>query len=70
MDFHGSPSHDRAARITRGADLVASQARCTFQEALALMNARAVYSHTSIEIVAIAILAGDIRFDREKPGHR
>ena len=62
MDLPRAPSQERAARITRGVDLVAAQARCTFQEALALMNARAVCSNTSIEVVAIAVLAGDIRF--------
>ena len=62
VDLQRAPSQDRALRIARGADLVAGQARCTFQEAIALMNARAVSSNTSIEIVAIAVLAGDIRF--------
>jgi hypothetical protein len=62
VDRQRAPSQESAARIIRGADLVAAQARCTFQEAVALMNVRAVSSNTSIEIVAIAVLAGDIRF--------
>jgi hypothetical protein len=62
VDLHSAPSQERAARITRGADVVAAQVGCTYREAVALMNARAVYSNTSIEIVAIAVLAGDIRF--------
>ncbi len=62
MELEHAPSQERSARIVRGADLVAAQVQCTFQEALALMNARAVYSNTSIEVVAIAVLVGDIRF--------
>jgi hypothetical protein len=57
-----APSQARAARIMRGAEAVAAQLPCTVREALALMNARAVRSNTSLEIVAIAILVGDIRF--------
>lgn len=66
MDLEHAPSQERAARIARGVDLVVAQAHCTFREALALMNARAVYSNTSIEIVAIAVQAGDIRFGERR----
>ncbi len=62
MNLRHAPSHDKAARISRGADLVAAQASCTFQEAIALMNARALSSGTSIELVANGVLAGDMRF--------
>jgi hypothetical protein len=62
VDLQRAPSQDRAATIARGADLVATQVRCTFQEAVALMNACATFSNTSMERVAIEVLAGDIRF--------
>jgi hypothetical protein len=62
VDLQHAPSQARAARITRGAELVAAQACCTFQEAVALMNARAVSANTNIDMVASAVLAGDIRF--------
>jgi hypothetical protein len=62
VNVQSAPSPEREARIHRGAEAVAAQAHCTLREALALMNARAVRSHTSIEIVAIAVLVGDIRF--------
>jgi hypothetical protein len=62
VDLQIAPSPERQARISRGADAVAAQLECSVREALALMNARAVRSRTSIEIVAIAILAGDLRF--------
>jgi hypothetical protein len=62
VDLQRAPSQERATRIARGADIVAAQAGCTFQEAVALMNARAASTNTNIEMVAIAVMAGDIRF--------
>lgn len=63
VDTRKAPSNERSARITQGVERVMAQANCTFQTALKLMNARAQRSNTSIEIVAIAVLVGDIRFD-------
>jgi hypothetical protein len=63
VDTNDPPSKPRTARITRGAKVVAAQAHCSTYEALMLMNSRALGSRTSIEIVAIAVVVGDIHFD-------
>jgi hypothetical protein len=43
--------------------MVSVQVSCTLDEALLLLSARARTTDISIEQVAIAVVAGDIRFD-------
>ncbi len=64
MKPEDAPSQTASARITIAAETVSVQASCTYQTALALMNALSRQDGTSLDAVAEGVLAGEVRFDR------
>lgn len=64
MKPEDAPSQTASARITIAAEIVSAQASCTYQNALALMNALSRRDGTGLDEVATGVLAGEIRFDR------
>jgi hypothetical protein len=51
------------ARVLRAAEMASAQAGCSIEETLALMVGRAEVERVSIDEIAVAVLAGLIRFD-------
>jgi hypothetical protein len=54
----------QSARVSNAQGMVSVQARCTVAEALVLLTDRAQVAHRSLEEIAVAVVAGDLRFDR------
>ena len=63
MSTNGSGMTPRTAKIAQASGMVSEQVDCTVDEAMDLMNARAFSSNTTLEVVALSVLEGDIRFD-------
>jgi hypothetical protein len=53
----------RNPRVAQAQGMVSVQVPCTLDEALLLLNARARTGDQTVEQVATAVVAGDIRFD-------
>ena len=51
------------ARVLRAAEMASAQGGCSIDEALALMVRRAEVELVSLDEIAVAVLAGLIRFD-------
>ena len=51
--------------FTRAVQCVADQARCTFDEAIDLMMDRAILERSSLGDLALGVVEGQTRFDRD-----
>jgi hypothetical protein len=52
-----------SAEVAQAQGMISVQVSCTLDEALLLLNARARTDEQSVQRVACAVVAGEIRFD-------
>jgi hypothetical protein len=60
---------EHIARLSRASREVARQARCTVDEAVAIMNERVRASGQRLDDIVVAVLEHRIRFDLERRSH-
>jgi len=53
----------RGAKVAQAQGMISVQVPCTLDEALLILSARARTDERSVEQVASAVVAGEIRFD-------
>jgi hypothetical protein len=61
VDIGNGAAHSAAVAQAQG--MISVQVPCTVEEALLLLEARARTNDVTVERVALAVVAGDIRFD-------